>query len=342
MTDPPTQRSSLRPARTAVLLGLAALGAGACGGDRPAAEARSALGTQLGAAHAAAGIGGTQAASADDLSAARRYLEATLRVDPNNDAARTALASLGGVAPDEVDVPFAHPDRILGPVASHATPGRALRAIPAVAFGEVGALGSDVAVAVAPWAGAGSGGTAPTTSAVPRTAADSAEALAALVGARTVAADSATHAQSARGAADRAATRTRAVSARRRGRRRQEATLAAREDSLSAADSTIADAGGAGRPKHKRTWPWTRAQRWLVAKGVGAGGGAGVIVGAIVGNVPGALIAGSLTGGAVGFKKATKIGPAAPYPTPSDSAKFDIEKREKEKADTTRRVATKP
>ncbi|HEY0780573.1 MAG TPA: hypothetical protein VGD56_21630, partial [Gemmatirosa sp.] len=91
-----------------------------------------------------------------------------------------------------------------------------------------------------------------------------------------------------------------------------------------AADSARPITVAAVQPaKHKRTWPWTRAQRWLVAKGIGGGAGAGAVVGAIVGNVPGALIVGSLTGGAFGFHKATKIGPAAPYPSKADSVAFE-------------------
>ena len=86
--------------------------------------------------------------------------------------------------------------------------------------------------------------------------------------------------------------------------------------------------------KKKHNYPWTRAQRWLVAKGLGGGAGAGVVVGAIIGNVPGALIAGSLTGGAVGFKRATKIGPAEPYPTERETAAFDAKQQERARADS--------
>ncbi|MDQ6925911.1 MAG: hypothetical protein M3154_06720, partial [Candidatus Eremiobacteraeota bacterium] len=37
--------------------------------------------------------------------------------------------------------------------------------------------------------------------------------------------------------------------------------------------TTVASAPA--KPKHQRTWPWTRAQRWLVAKGIVGGTGAG-------------------------------------------------------------------
>lgn len=105
----------------------------------------------------------------------------------------------------------------------------------------------------------------------------------------------------------------------------------------SARGTTVASAPATS--KHKRTWPWTRAQRWLVAKGIVGGTGAGVLLGAIIGNVPGALIAGSLTGGAVGFKKATEIGPAAPYPSANDSVAFD-RTHGHQAADSATRVAT--
>lgn len=106
------------------------------------------------------------------------------------------------------------------------------------------------------------------------------------------------------------------------------AELADLADARVAAPHVTTVAAAPQPAKHKRTWPWTRAQRWLVAKGIGAGGGAGVVVGAIIGNVPGALLVGSLGGGAVGFKKATKIGPADPYPDEKKVAEFEAKHRQ--------------
>ena len=351
MKQPNTFTRAVPAAAAALLLGLAALGPAACGGDPHAAEARRALGTQLGSGRPglAPDRAGAQAASVDDLAAARRYLEATLRLDPSNAGARAALAGLG-VEPDPT-LAFTDPSRLPGPVASRAAPGRRAATFPQGAVGELGQSADDLTDAGEPWPRVAAAPERPTA----RNAADSAAAVAAFLGARTAAADSTARESSRENSAraDRGRDRTRARAA---ATRRPQAHLAAadqtaREDSLSRADSLVAarnepgDTAAAPRGKHKRTWPWTRAQRWLVAKGIVGGSGAGVVVGALIGNVPGALIAGSLGGGALGFKKATKIGPADPYPTPRDSAAFDAEKRareQRERADTTSRVAARP
>ncbi|GJG87858.1 hypothetical protein tb265_30390 [Gemmatimonadetes bacterium T265] len=332
--------SPITAASTALLFGLAALGATACDADRTAADARRALGTQLGSAPSATHAPlDRQTASADDLTTARRYLEATLRLDPANAGARAALAGLGGPTSDDVDLAAVDVVHMPGPVAARATGGRRAASFTQTAFGEVGAFGADVAAAVSPWA------TVPTMHLpITRSSPDSVRPITEIVAA-SQATDSA-----ARDSVARVARRSRArlAAARRRSARDARVTVAARDDSGTVSDAdSVRTVAAVAAPKHKRTWPWTRAQRWLVAKGIGGGAGAGVVVGALIGNVPGALLAGSLTGGAVGFKKATKVGPAAPYPSKSDSAAFDADKRAREaaehepklRADTTARVA---
>ncbi len=327
------RRPYFTTAAAAAVLTVAALaGTSGCGTDRVTADARRTLGTQLGAIPGA-GTTGTdrrQSASADDLAAARRYLEATLRLDPTNEGARAALAGLGG--PSDVDPALVNLTPTSGPVASRAAGARTSASFGEVAVGAVGAITSDLAQAVGPVARTPAlvGG---------RSAADSTHEIMAIV---SPSADSA-------GRAAARPPRSHSTGVRRRDEVEPATAIAARDDSTRAPDAKPADAdrSAATQPaKHKRTWPWTRAQRWLVAKGIGAGGGAGVVVGALVGNVPGALLAGSLTGGALGFHKATKIGPAAPYPSKSDSVAFDAnhrrrdtEKSKKAPADTGARVA---
>lgn len=346
-----TATSAALAASTALVLGAAALGTTGCGNDRIAADARRTLGTQLGTTPATSVAGGSnrrQAASADDLMAARRYLEATLRLDPTNAGARAALAGLGG-APD-ADLSIAAVEQMPGPVASRAPGAHTTASFGEVAVGAVGAIGTDVADAVRPWA---------TRIATSRTAGaaatDSGQSITAIVATRPAGADSASGDSASRTRpGSRSSTRGHVAAVRRRGALELETAIAARDDSIdaqhadNARDSADATAGRATatKAKHKRTWPWTRAQRWLVAKGIGGGAGAGVVVGALIGNVPGALIAGSLGGGALGFHKATKIGPAAPYPSKADSVAFDANKQrhngDKSKqatADTSAKVA---
>ncbi|HEY0776802.1 MAG TPA: hypothetical protein VGD56_02430 [Gemmatirosa sp.] len=323
-------------ATAAALFSMAAIaGTTGCRNDRVTADARRTLGTQLGSTPVAGAIAPDQrqSASADDLAAARRYLEATLRLDPTNDGARAALAGLGGPT-DANDPSLANLLAMPGPVAARATGRSTGASFGDVTLGTVGALTSDVAAAVRPLANA------PAAMAVGSTS-DSAGSITALVTPDRPPAES---------RADRT-SHPHSAATRRRGALELETAVAARADSADLQDA--ARSADSARPavavkpaKHKRTWPWTRAQRWLVAKGIGGGAGAGVVVGAIVGNVPGALIAGSLTGGALGFHKATKIGPAAPYPSKADSVAFDenkrrrdAEKSKKAPADTSARVA---
>ena len=311
---------------------LAALATAGCGDDRIAADAQRTLGTRLGTApHGATTPVSREAASADDLAAARRYLEATLRVDPNNDGARAALAGLGVPAPDD-ELATTALAALPGPLALRAPAGRG-SSFTAVAFGDVGVLGADVAHAVTPWAVVPS-----IRFPITRAVLDSTHPIAAMVGVRVISRDSSAASDSVM-RARRARLRT---VARRHTAQHLASSVSMQPDSTAfhIADGDVARV--ASPVKHKRTWPWTRAQRWLVAKGVGGGAGAGMVVGAIIGNVPGALLAGSLGGGALGFKKATKIGPAAPYPTPRDSASFAQEKRARDAAahsDTSAKVA---
>lgn len=332
-------------AATALLFGLAALGTSGCSDDRMSADARRALGTQLGSAPPAAGStararGNRQAASVDDLMTARRYLEATIRLDPNNAGAQGALAGLGGPLPGDVDLASMDMAHMPGPVASRASASPKAASFSRVAFGDVGALGADVANAVRPWA------TVPrVTLPITRLSGDSGRPNATVVAATAATSDSAARDSTTQGTRR---GRTRSTTARRRTTHDATVTLAARDDSSAASTADTLETVSVGAShEHKRTWPWTRMQRWLVAKGVAGGAGAGVVVGAIIGNVPGALIAGSLGGGALGFKRATKVGPAAPYPSAHDSAAFDADKRtrdaaddeRKAKADTTAKVA---
>ena len=52
-------------------------------------------------------------------------------------------------------------------------------------------------------------------------------------------------------------------------------SLAARQERTDSGGTNSESGATAVPQKHKRTWPWTRAQRWLVAKGIGGGAGAG-------------------------------------------------------------------
>ena len=263
--------SAALAASTAVVAAVASIGITGCGNDRVTADARRTLGPQLGASQStsvAAAPQQRQAASADDLIAARRYLEATIRLDPTNEGARAALAGLGGPADADLAVPNVTP--LAGPVASRAPGARPSASFGEVAFGAVGAIGSDVATAVSPLAN----GLA--TVRVGAVRSDSARSITAMVVGRSSSDSAAGDSTRLMRTANQPSNSGHAAATRRRGEYELETAVAARADSADAAAQNSGDSihattarstGTVTKAKHKRTWPWTRAQRWLVAKG---------------------------------------------------------------------------
>ena len=299
-----------------VAAGLVAAGCDAAAGNKPAARTPLTAAAVRGQSRVDGYLADAEvAAAAGDLLSARRYLAEALDSEPTNATARARLIALGGVpqplpatagstlvagasTPSVAPVPV--PTTVTTPVAVTGPTRAAPAAVPAAVSQPVRPMVASVA--------------APRRHAPATTAMRSTYVSRGDVARATPPADVAS------------VTSTQAPVSALRSTERE--TLA--DANQPAPASTVRNVANPPAPlvhaaNHKRTWPWTRAQRWLVAKGIGAGGGAGVVIGAIVGNVPGALIAGSLTGGALGFHKATKIGPAAPYPSKADSVAFDAQ-----------------